>query len=127
MGQTRRQDQIVRYGMVNKARKVFDQPLLDVALSSHEVDQRACTGCQSRCGDFAGSAGQKTGMGELGRSALAAAIMHTLGIPILLATTLVGIAAVTGFGDGAQLVALVLGLAIGAFVCRPLSALVLRH
>ena len=66
-------------------------------------------------------------MGELGRSALATAIMHTLGIPILLATTLVGITSVAGFGDGAQLVALVLGLAIGAFVCRPLSALVLRH
>ena len=66
-------------------------------------------------------------MGELGRSALATAIMHTLGIPILLATTLVGLAAVTGFGDGAQLVALILGLVIGAFVCRPLSALVFRH
>ena len=113
--------------MVNKARKVFDQPLLDVALSSHEVRQRGCTGCQSRCGDLAGSAGQKIGKSELDRSALATAIMHTLGIPILLATTLVGLAAVTGFGDGAQLVALILGLVIGAFVCRPLSALVFRH
>jgi len=113
--------------MVNKARKVFDQPLLDVAMSSHEVRQRGCTGCQSRCGDFAGSAGQKIGKSELDRSALAAAIMHTLGIPILLATTLVGLAAVSGWGDGPQLVALVLGLAIGAFVCRPLSALVFRQ
>jgi hypothetical protein len=112
--------------MVNKARKVFE-PLLDVALSSHEVRQRGCTGCQSRCGDFAGSAGQKIGKSELDRSALAAAIMHTLGIPILLATTLVGLAAATGFGDGPQLVALVLGLAIGAFMCRPLSASVLRQ
>ena len=113
--------------MVNKARKVFDQPLLDVALSSHEVHQRGCTGCQSRCGDFAGYAGQKTGESELDRFALATAIVHTLGIPILLATILVGFAAVTGLGDGAQLVALVLGLAIGVFVCRPLSALVLRQ
>ena len=113
--------------MVNKARKVFDQPLLDVAMSSHEVRQRGCTGCRSRCGDFAGSAGQKIGKSELDRSALAAAITHTLGIPILLATTLVGLAAVSGWGDGAQLVALVLGLAIGAFVCRPLSALVFRQ
>ena len=112
--------------MVNKARKVFE-PLLDVALSSREVRQRGCTGCQSRCGDFVGSAGQKIGKSELDRSALAAAIMHTLGIPILLATTLVGLAAVSGWGDGAQLVALVLGLAIGAFVCRPLSALVFRQ
>ena len=77
--------------------------------------------------DFAGSAGQKIGKSELDRSALAAAIMHTLGIPILLATTLVGFAAITGLGDGPQLVALVLGLAIGAFMCRPLSALVLRQ
>ena len=113
--------------MVNKARKVFDQPLLDVALNSHALRQRGCTGCQSRCGDFAGSAGQKIGKSELDRSALATAIMHTLGIPILLATTLVGLAAVSGWGDGAQLVALVLGLAIGAFVCRPLSALVFRQ
>ena len=113
--------------MVNKARKVFDQPLLDVALSSHEVSLHACTGCQSRCGDFAGSAGQKTDKSELDRSALATAIMHTLGIPIMLATTLVGLAAVSGWGDGAQLVALVLGLAVGAFVCRPLSALVFRQ
>ena len=112
--------------MVNKARKVFE-PLLDVALSSHEVRQRGCTGCHSRCGDFAGSVGQKTGKGELDRSALATAIMHTIGMPILLATTLVGLAAVSGWGDGAQLVALVLGLAIGAFVCRPLSALVFRQ
>ena len=113
--------------MVNKARKVFDQPLLDAALNSHAVRQRGCTGCQSRCGDFAGSAGQKTDKSELDRSALATAIMHTLGIPIMLATTLVGLAAVSGWGDGAQLVALVLGLAVGAFVCRPLSALVFRQ
>ena len=113
--------------MINKARKVFDQPLLDVAFSSHEVRQHGCTGCQSRCGDFAGSAGQKNGKSELDRFALATAIMHTVGIPILLATKLVGLAAVTGFGDGAQLVALILGLVIGAFVCRPLSALVFRH
>ena len=112
--------------MVNKARNVFE-PLLDVALSSHEVRQRGCTGCQSRCGDFAGYAGQKIGKSEPDPSALATAIMHTLGIPILLATILVGFAAVTGLGDGAQLVALVLGLAIGAFMCRPLSALVLRQ
>jgi len=112
--------------MVNKARKVFE-PLLDVALSSHEVRQRGCTGCQSRCGDFAGSAGQKIGKSEPDRSVLATAIMHTLGMPILLATTLVGFAAVTGLGDGAQLAALVLGLGIGAFMCRPLSALVLRQ
>ena len=113
--------------MVNKARKVFDQPLLDVALNSRAVRQRGCTGCQSRCGDLAGSAGQKTDKSELDRSALATAIMHTLGIPIMLATTLVGLAAVSGWGDGAQLVALVLGLAVGAFVCRPLSALVFRQ
>ena len=98
--------------MVNKARKVFDQPLLDVALNSRAVRQRGCTGCQSRCGDSAGSAGQKTDKSELDRSALATAIMHTLGIPIMLATTLVGLAAVSGWGDGAQLVALVLGLSL---------------
>ena len=108
--------------MVNKAKKVVDQLLLDVALSSHAVRERGCTGCHSRCGDFAGPSGQKTDEGELDRSALATAITHTIGIPTLLATTLVGSAAVTGFGDGAQLVALVMGLAIGAFVCRPLSA-----
>ena len=49
---------------------------------------------------------------------LATAINHTVGIPVALATTLVGSAAVAGFGDGTQLVALVLGLANGAFVCR---------
>ena len=113
--------------MVNKARKVFDQPSLDVAMSSYEARKLGCTGCLSPCGDFAGPVGQKTGKRELDRSALATAIMHTLGIPLLLATTLVGTAAVTGLGDGSQLVALVLGLAIGAVVCRPLSALVLRH
>ena len=49
---------------------------------------------------------------------LATAIMHTLGIPVLLATTLVGSAAVTGLGDGTQLVALVLGLTNWGFcVC----------
>ena len=113
--------------MVNKTRKVFEQSLPEEASYSREVRQRGCMGCHSRCSDFAGSPGQKFGKGELDPSALATAIIHTIGIPLLLSTTLVGSAAAAGFGDGTQLVALVLGLASGTLFCKPVSSLVFRH
>ena len=70
---------------------------------------------------FAGQSGKIVGEGDPDLSLLAKAINHTVGIPVALATTLVGSAAVAGFGDGTQLVVLVLGLLIGALVCKPLS------
>ena len=107
--------------MVNKTISVEGQSLPDVGLNSREGRQSGCVGCHSRCIDFAGQSRQKFGEDDPDLSLLAKAIIHTVGIPVVSATTLVGSAAVAGFGDGTQLVVSVLGLAIGASVCRPLS------
>ena len=101
--------------MVNKARKVFDQPLLDVAMSSYEARKLGCTGCLSPCGDFSGPVGQKTGKRDGSISFGDSNHAHIRDSPSA-GNYMVGSAAVTGLGDGSQLVALVLGLAIGALV-----------
>ncbi len=100
---------------------VVGQSLPELGLNSREGRRFGCVGCHSRCIDFAGQSGKIVGEGDPDLSLLAKAINHTVGIPVALATTLVGSAAVAGFGDGTQLVVLVLGLLIGALVCKPLS------
>ena len=100
---------------------VMGQSLPELGVNSREGRRFGCVGCRSRCIDFAGQSGKIVGEGDPDLSLLAKAIIHTVGIPVALATTLVGSAAVAGFGDGTQLVVLVFGLLTGALVCRPLS------
>ena len=100
---------------------VVGQSLPELGLNSREGRRFGCVGCHSRCIDFAGQSGKIVGEGDPDLSLLAKAIIHTVGIPVALATTLGGSAAVAGCGDGTQLVGLVLGLLIGALVCRPFS------
>ena len=100
---------------------VVGQSLPELGLNSREGRRFGCVGCHSRCIDFAGQSGKIVGEGDPDLSLLAKAIIHTVGIPVALATTLVGSAAVAEFGDGTQLVGLVLGLLIGALVCRPFT------
>ena len=97
------------------------QSLPELGLNSREGRRFGCVGCHGRCIDFGGQSGKMVGEGDPDLSLLAKAIIHTVGIPVAMATTLVGSAAVAGFGDGTQLVVSVLGLVIGALVCRPLS------
>ena len=100
---------------------VVGQSLPELGLNSRERRRFGCVGCHSRCIDFAGQSGKIVSEGDPDLSLLAKAIIHTVGIPVAMATTLVGSAAVAGFGDGTQLLVSVLGLVIGALVCRPLS------
>ena len=93
----------------------------EVKLASREEHPTGCVGCHSRCVDLVRQSRQQIGEGDLALSSLAKAIFHTVGIPVLFATTLVGSVAAAGFGDGAQSAALLLGLAVGTLVCRPLS------
>lgn len=82
-----------------------------------------CSGCQVRScrPDLALTEGEPT------TRALARAIVHSIGVPLISSLAWVVMADAFGLSNGVQLLALVLGLGLGVWLCKVLPALPSRQ